>query len=165
MIKKDDENLDELLRRFYDDTTAAQVRDDIVAGDELLGSLPGPQPSDALVSQIKTGLESRLQRKNRYAYKVAAVAAAVIVAVFAGLFMQTLEQKEPQPPVAMVTGEDIWESRDVTFEAISADLDQIRETMLAVALDEVDNGNGQMAEAINELETELIEMETVFWKG
>ena len=63
MTDNKNENLDELLARFYDKAQAEQLKNDIKSGDELLASSPVPSPPENLINNIKAEFDKESASK------------------------------------------------------------------------------------------------------
>lgn len=169
MIEQKDENLNELLMRFYDRCEAEQIGDEIRDADQMLDSFVAPEPD---LAGIKSTLASRLGQKSRakVLYRAVAIAAAVVI-IAAGLniYIQQNAGIETGPTVATMPTQP-WQSiasaqSDADMAVFSAEAEEIEEELIALELAESDNGNGEIAGLIEDMEAELIEIETVFWEG
>ena len=170
MADDKDKKFDELLARFYNETQARQVKDDIKSGDKLLASFPAPAPAAELIDNIKTTINTKLVRRpHRIYYWIVAVAAvAAMIIVIINLLPSTRPGETPQLAMTADTVLDngtIFSETDAELALFSAEFEQLETSLLALRLEETENGYDSMAESIDELETKLIEIETVFWKG
>lgn len=174
MDARNDENLEELLAEFYDAAQAKQMAQEIQKDEQILHANPAPEPANSLLADIKerAALRPAGQRtaaRRLVLAKAAAVAAVFIILAWAGAKLLDLgrtQQQAPGPVLAMISSE-IWESDDITADdpdlaTLSAGVDEILRNLLTVRLDELANGNGQ---AVGDIEAELIEIESNFWKG
>jgi hypothetical protein len=173
MREKNVENLDELLARFMDAGQAKDAAEDIRAGDRVFAENPAPPPEPALIAKINTAISTTLQINRSIAfrrriYKMTAVAAAFII--FASLSVRIFE-----PPAihqggaayAAIIPAAVWEGDDIIADdaelaTISAAMDQIEGEMLAVQDGE---GGFEGYDELLDLESELIDIESDFWKG
>jgi len=167
------ENLKELSGKFLGADEAKQATEDIRRGEELLGGHPAPEPDSQLVADIKAEIgralvDRRANAFKRIAYKVAAVAAAIIVAAAISVKLSDRGAGETKEVVtASIIPAAVWESDDIAVDdaelgTIVGEIEEIEGDVLALELGE-NGGNGY--EAIEELEVELEEIEGVFWKG
>ena len=128
-----------------------------------------------LLANIKAEIAMRLPAKSagvfhRIGYNVAAVAAAVIIlaAVGTNLFEKDSGQPKPLGPmIASLIPPEIWESDDIAADDMdmagyTVEIEQIEDELLALQSDQEGLDNES---AITEMEMELIEIETDFWKG
>lgn len=168
-----DENLKELFGKFLDSEQAEAAVEDVRKGEQILRTHPAPEPGDALIGGIKAEITRALLRREasvfRWAsYKVAAVAAVFIILAVIGVKM--LERGGGKPArvlTASIIPAAIWESEDIIADdadlvILTDEVEQIGSEVLAVQLDE-NGGNGHRD--IAELEMELIEIDSDFWKG
>ena len=170
MADDKDKKFDELLARFYNEAQARQVKDDIKSGDKLLASFPAPAPPAELIDNIKAGMNAKPARGTRRVYyrAVAVAAAAAIIIIIINLLPST--RYGQTPPIAMTADTvldngTIFGETDAELALFSAEFEQLETSLLALRLEETENGYDSMADSIDELETKLIEIETVFWKG
>ncbi len=167
MNRQNEENLKELFERFADAEQAEKCVEDVQKAEQILREYPAPEPDDMLIANIKAEIAMRLPTRRTYVfrqkvYKVAAVAAAVIIlaAVSQRLFEpQRVAHASLIPPI-------IWESDDITADdedlaIFTAEAEQIEDEVMALQFGE-DGSNGERA--VSELEMELIEIESDFWK-
>ncbi|MHC4062545.1 MAG: hypothetical protein ACYSR4_07045 [Planctomycetota bacterium] len=167
MSNQNGENLKELFERFMDTEQAQMSAEDIQRGEQILGERPAPEPSKQLIAEIKAEVgEAALLRtanaSRRMAYKTAAVAAGLIILAAVGV--KIFEQGRDEIPMVAT---EIWESRDIAADdadlaTLTAEIEQIESDMVALQLGE--NGSNGNAE-LTELEMEVIEVSSDFWKG
>lgn len=168
MNKQNEENLGQLLSRFFAADQAGQVEEDIRAGEKILGLYPTPQPKEAIVASIKAQItESLSHRKTtmfRHAvYKAVAIAAVLVFSSIISLQWATHQHNANK--IALIPAA-VWESEEIAvadeeLSILTAEIEQIKE--------EIDylhaNGYSDSYSAIAELEMELIEIDSDFWKG
>jgi predicted DNA binding protein len=167
MSNQNEENLKGLLERFVDAEQAQMSAEDIRRGEQILGERPGPEPSEQLIAEIKAEVGKAVVRRKanalrRMTYKAAAVAAGLIILAAVGV--KIFEQGRDEVPIVAT---EIWESRDIAADdadlaTLTAEIEQIESDMLALQLGE--NGSNGNAE-LTELEMEVIEVSSDFWKG
>jgi len=150
-----------------------EADEDIQEGEEILREYPAPEPSAALIADIKAEIGERLLGRKRISwrrvvYETAAVAAAVIILAVVSVKLFERPSDEPGRVVyASIIPTAIWESDDIASDdtalaMLTAEIEQIEEEALALRLGG-DVGNGERV--IAELEMELIEINSDFWKG
>jgi len=173
MVSRNKENLEDLFSRFLSAQEARQSAEDVRKGEDLLRQCPAPEPDRRVVADIKAQVAQALQRPKtnnlkRVVYKAAAVAAAVVIlATISVKLSQKSNGVRNRRFAASIIPQAIWESNDIALDdpdlaALTAQLEQIEEEVLAVQL----NGNGGNGPAdLEELEIELIEIDSDFWKG
>lgn len=172
MAGRNEEDLKELFEKFLGAEEAERCAKDIQEAEQMLRQWPAPEPGDALIADIKAEVAVRLQQRKAGAfrhtmYKVAAVAAAVIIltAISGRLFEK--DQTKPDRVYIATLAPAIWESKDISVDdavlaVLSAQVEQIESEVLALQLGQ-DEGNGDRAVA--ELEMELADIVSDFWKG
>jgi hypothetical protein len=167
------ENLRELFEKFFNAEQAEGCVEDIQQAEQIFHEHPAPEPDDMLVANIKAQIAMRLQygrsrHLRRIFYEVVGAAAAVIL--IAAVSLQ-LFQKEPDKPgkvsYASILPTAIWEGDDITIDdedlaVFTAQIEQIEDEVLALQSGE-DTGNGDSS--LTELEMELVEINSDFWKG
>lgn len=172
MNSQNEENLKELFEKFFTDEEAQRAVEDIQKAEQILREHPAPEPDDILIANIKAEIAMRLPPRRagvfrRIAYKAAAVAAAVIIV--AAICVSLLEKADESEKAvyASIIPPAIWESDDIVTDdvdlaTLTAEIEQIEDEVLALQWGE-NGGNGDRA--VTELEMELIEIDSDFWKG
>jgi len=174
MNDQNGENLDELLEKFFDGKQAENYIEDVQTVEQILREYPAPEPDDMLIANIKAEIAMRLPARRarlfrRRLYEVVAVAAAVFVAAAVTVRFFNEPGSEPGQRVyaASLIPKAIWESQDIAADdenlaVFKTEIEQIEEEVLAL---ESDEDSGESDTAITELEMELIEVSSDFWKG
>ena len=178
MANKNEENLKELLERFVGPEQAQKAAENIRKAEQILRDNPAPKPGSELIAEIKSEigaelLRSRTTKTSRFrktTYEVAAVAAAVIIISAVSITFFPKPDKPEKPggiSYASLIPTSVWEGDDIATDdadlaALNAEVEQIENEVLALQSGEGE-GNGQSA--VTELEMELIEIESDFWKG
>ena len=165
MNNLNDENLRELLEQFMDPEQAQMHIDDIERGEQVLREHSAPEPDDMLLANIKAQialhvLPHRTTAYKRIAYRVAAVAAAVIIlaVVWTSLFNEHPVRDLEQPvPYASVFP---WDHHDSAV--FNTRLEQIENDLQNLEMGDEDVDNDR---AITELEITVTEIAGDFWKG
>ncbi len=163
------ENLTELLRRFMDAAAAETAERDIRVGEAILDAHPAPSPDDRVVASIKAQMAAAVHGKHRYVrvYQGSlATAAAIVVAVLIG---QLGRGPGNGPPIAYasIIPAAVWESDDIACDDpdlvyFTSEIRQIEAQMQALEAGEGETTGSGMVE---ELEMELMRIDTEFWKG
>jgi len=173
MDARNEENLKKLFEKFLDSNQAEEAAEDVRKGEQILREHPSPEPDDELVADIKAEIAEVLLRRKadtfkRIAYRAAAVAAMfILVAVISVKLFEKGGGKSHKVQYASIIPTAIWESDDIASDdtdlAILADeIEEIEGEALTVELGE-NGANG--SSAIAELEMELMEINSNFWKG
>ena len=167
------ENLKELFEKFAGPGEAEQAARDICEGERILAESAAPEPDGELIASIKAKAAQAVSQRRtitlrRRIYKATAVAAVFILMTAIGvkLFEKGGNRLE-RITTASIIPSVIWESEslaesDENLAMLIAEIEQIESDLLAVRLGE-NTGNG--SEAVTDLEIELVEINSNFWKG
>ena len=188
MKNRKDENLEELMGRFLGREEARRAAGEIKEGEKLFASNPAPEPGKQLIENIKGRVSARLSkpRAMRTGYKIAVVAAAVIVWGWIGIRFYVISRPENgmERTVAVDTtstsvstnmvasldqapAEDIWsdwdeDDTDAEITSIGEEIESIEGSIFALRLGEQDIENGEI---LTDVEIEMLEIDNSFWKG
>lgn len=171
MEDQTNENIEELFGKFLSDQDARRVAEDIQKAEEILREHPAPEPAGELLADINSKITEALSAEKPKTYKLityrmAAVAAAIIILVAVGIRFFEKGPAETQIPVTLIQ-QAIWESEDISADQaelalLTDELEQIEGEILALRLGE-DGGEGDRESV--ELEMELTDIGGDFWKG
>jgi len=163
------ENLSELLRQFMDESTARATQEDLKAVERMMAGCPAPTPSRGILSAIKTQMiVSALHRRRRIRIFRRAMAAA------AALVMTILIAQHGRNPAgsssttfASILPAAVWESNNLAADDpdlvyFTSEIRQIEAQMRDLEAGDTDIRGRK---TLDELELELLAMETEFWKG
>ena len=97
---KNNENLKELFGKFLEPQQAEKAVQDIQQGESILTKYPAPVPDDGLIDNIKADIayvisQRKIKASRKIPYKVAAIAAAIII--IAAISMKFQEQTDSKP--------------------------------------------------------------------
>jgi hypothetical protein len=174
MNDRNQENLRELFEKFFDAEHAQSCIEDIRKAEQIFREHPAPEPDDMLIADIKAQIAVRLQARRahhfrRVLYEVVGAAAAIIF--IATVSLQLFQQKDGRGPgtidQASILPTAMWVNDDIT----TADQDLATfTTQIEQIEDEVQNLQsgqevGNSESTIEELEMELVEINSDFWKG
>jgi hypothetical protein len=178
MNEQNEENLKELFEKFVSGESAGgrdfaegeqaeQAAEDFRKGEQIIREHSAPEPDGELIANIKNEIAAKLLHKKenafafrRTVYKTVAVAAAFILVAVVSV---KLFESAPEKPVVDLTAQKaVWENESLSDENLAAEIEQIESDLLAMRLGE--NG-GNDYEAVTELEMELTEINSDFWKG
>ena len=173
MGNQNDENVKGRFEKFLNPREAKQAAEDIRQGEQILRDNPTPMPDEMLIADIKDKTAEATSRKRadtfrRAVYKTAAVAAAFIILAVVSVKLSERNISKPEKrAVASIIPAAIWESEnldddDADLATLTAEIEQIESELLAVQLGENGTDGG---DDIVELEMELIEINSNFWKG
>lgn len=172
MNNKNEENLKELFEKFLDAEQADKYVEDVQKAEQILREYPAPEPDDMLIANIKAEIAMRLPARRadvikQFVYKVAAVAAAIVILAVASIRLLENGGEPRTVQYASIIPIEIWESDDIATDDLelatfTAEVEQIEEQVLALQFGQ----DGRDSEnTIAELEIELIEIASEFWKG
>ena len=173
MDKQNDENMKELFERFIGSDETKQVLEDAETVEGYFGGSATPRVGAEVIEDIKAEVAGALRRQkarvfSRALYRVVAVAAVfIIVAVSSVMWFKKDVAKPEDRAYARTMPKADWESDDIAADdddlaILVAELEQIEDEAMVLQLGENDD-NG--SSAIGELEMELIEINSNFWKG
>ena len=173
MEDRNHENLRELFEKFFDAEQAKSCVEDIQKAERIFREHPAPEPDDMLIANIKAEITirlsaSRAHRFKRIIYEV--LGAAAVILFVAAVSLQLFEKDTTRPGevvYASLIPPKIWDSDNITADdedlaVFTAQIEQIEDEVTALQSG-VDTGNGDSTLA--ELEMELIEINSDFWKG
>jgi len=173
MEDRNHENLRELFEKFFDAEQAEKCVEDIQKADQIFRDNPAPEPDDMLIANIKAEIAMRLQASRAHRFKqiiYEVLGAAAVILFVVSISLQLLKNDPPGPgevAYASLMPTAIWESDDIAADDedladFTAQIEQIEDEVTALQSGE-DTGNGDSS--IAELEMELIEINSDFWKG
>jgi hypothetical protein len=174
MDNRNRENLRELFEKFFDAEQAESCVEDIQKAEQIFREHPAPEPDNMLIANIKAEIAMRLQASRahhirRIIYEVVGAAAAIIFV--AAVSLQLFQKGAPKPPGevnhASLIPTVLWESNNIAADdedlaVFTTQIEQIEDEVMALQSGG-DTGNGDST--ITELEMELIEINSDFWKG
>lgn len=166
MSERNEENLRELFEGFVSPEQADEAVEDIVKAEQILRDNPAPEPSKELINSIKSQVTWSLLRRREHIRRmryeaVAAVAAAVLVVATIGtkLFEWGRGRTERIYAASIVAP---WEGEDPYLAVLTSEVEQIENDVLTL---EKGRTNGRSKRAVDELEVEVIEINSDFEKG
>jgi hypothetical protein len=154
----DQDNLKELFERFVPSSDAEAAARQVRAAEDILRDHPAPQPSDEMIVGIKLQIRNTLSERQQTShsfYRYVGAAAAVILVALIGYLGQG-PRSRPNLSHAALIPTAIWESDD-----IASDIQQIEAQVRALEAGESENAG---AGALDEVEMELMRVNTEFWK-
>ncbi|MBN2592883.1 MAG: hypothetical protein JXA81_05190 [Sedimentisphaerales bacterium] len=173
MEDRNNENLRELLEKFFDAERAESCVEDIQKAEQIFREHPAPEPDDMLIANIKAEIAMRLRASRahhirRIIYEVVGAAAVILFVAAVGLqLLKTGPTGQVKVNYASLIPPEIWEGDDITVDdenlaVFTAQIEQIEDEVAALQSGG-DTGNGDST--LTELEMELIEINSDFWKG
>ena len=171
MNNRKNENLDELLARFYG-SEARKVADDIAEGERILREYPDPKPDEETIILLKAKVVKAVAANKERAlrrtyYRVAAFAAAVIMIALVSVAL--LEDKlieSRQAATAVKATKDISQDEffygDEEMATLSGEVEQVGDELMAL---EAGIADDDLDSDWIDVEMGLIDIESDFWKG
>lgn len=163
------ENLEQLLKEFFTPEQAGQVAEDIRAGQEIFNNHPAPKPQAVVVKNIKEAIAGKLSHKKNaifghaFYYKVAVAAVLIFAATISLLFIKpedSVHNGIALIPAAVWDGDEI-SADDKDLATLVAEVQQIEDEFASLRTDEYDDSYFE----VEDLQSELIEIDSDFWKG
>lgn len=176
MEDRNQENLAELFGRFFDPEQVESCLEDVRETERILAENPAPEPDDMLLANIKAEIAMRLPARRaelarHRTYRRAAVAAAIVIVsvISVTLFEDTAPEPRGlvQASVIPVIPAAVWESDNIAADdenlaSFATEIEQIENEVTAL---ESDRGTSETDSTITDLEMELENISTDFWKG
>ncbi len=169
MQNQNRDDLRALFRRFLGIEESRTAADEVRRGEQLLNLYPAPEPAPEVLAAIKRQLVLRLaKRRHRITcliYRTVPAAAAVILVALASLFGHR-PADSPEVSYASLIPAAIWESDDISSDDVelaylTAEIEQIEAQMRALEASESESVD---THALDEVEVELMRLDTEFWK-
>ena len=172
MKEADKENLLELFERFLSEADARKAAEDIRRGEELLSEYPAPEPTPEVLAGIKRRIAQRLEQKESRARKHAFAKAVAVAAVFAivGFVSLKLFVRPVQPQAgsrASLLPSEVWDSEDIVeadaeLLTLVSQVDEIEDELFTL---ETDGTGREEHPDIDDIEADLMELDSEFWSG
>jgi hypothetical protein len=173
MEDRSHENLRELFEKFFDAEQAERSVEDIQKAEQIFRENPAPGPNDMLIANIKAEIAVRLQasrahRFRRIVYEIVSAAAVILFVTMIGLqLFQKPTTESGTIDYASIIPTKIWESSDIAVDdeelaVFTTQIEQMEDEVATLQSDD-DTGNGDSK--LTELEMELVEINSDFWKG
>lgn len=168
MNNRDQDNLKSLFERFLPPEEAARAAEDVWAGDEVLKAHPAPRPREEILLGIKRNIGDQLRHRHKPSHplrRFIGVAAAVMVVALAGLLLKAPPSQTGVAHAALIPTA-IWESDDLSADDMdiayyTSEIRQIESQMVAL---EAGDSDGAGVARLDEMEMELMRINSEFWK-
>ncbi len=163
MNADNEQNLKELFAKFVDSEQAEELSAEVIAADQIIDSFDAPEPDARILAAINANVARQLnaRRSRQMIYRLVAAAVFLIIATVAvKIFQQTPVESQQ---LVMVT----WEIEEVTsadaeLSTLIAEIEQLEDDIMGLQYAEE---TASQSSELNELEIELIEIDSDFWKG
>ena len=161
------EDLTEVFGLWLDSQQAQVAAEDVRAAEQMLESYPAPLPADRTLDQIKLQMSIRSLQHRRIRRIVRGIAAAAVIMIVVGLSIYNHQRSTGRIGFASLIPAALWETDDITSDDVelayfTSEVDHLEAQIQAVENGDADtNGSG----VLNEMEMELLQIDTDFWKG
>ena len=170
MKDQTNENVEGLFGKFMPDQDARRAAEDVQKAEQILREHPAPTPDGELLADISSKIAKALsagkaKTRKLFAYRVAAVAAVIIILVAIGVKFFEKGTAETQTTVIVeLIQQEVWESDDISAELalLTDEVERIESEISTLRLGE-NGGNGDRK--FVEFEMELMDIGGDFWKG
>lgn len=168
------ENLKELFATFFDAEQAESYVEEFCQAEQVFSKYPTPEPDEMLIANIKAEVAISLGSRRaicfkRRLYEAAGIAAAIVILTIVSvqLFDRSDIPSSNSVSTASLLPTAIWESDDIAVDDVdlvvfTAEIEQIENEVLILQSGEEPSENES---TITELEMELEEINSDFWKG
>jgi hypothetical protein len=169
MTENKKENIDNLLSRFYPTEQAEQIKNDLIETDRLFEKFPAPQVSQKVIDDIKLKIDRKQKRLVFLTVLVKTAAIAAIVIISAVLLLQNINPQKPTGYTQNGYEAALWQTdsngTDPGIASLEKEIELLKGELVAIRLNEDNGTNEQLADSINNVDTEITEVENYFWKG
>jgi hypothetical protein len=163
MAKRIREDLTELFRLSLNPQEAQDAVKDVEVADEMIEAHPAPLPVPAVLDRIKqqVRLRSIHRRRTHFMEGAAAVAAAIMIVVGLSQFGPSRTRGFASLPAAL------WESNDIASDDLKLAYLNSEVDRLEAQIQAIDSGESESTgvSTLDDLELELFQIDTDFWKG
>ncbi len=166
------ENLAELFGRFFDAEEVENCLEDVRETERMLADNPAPAPDDMLLANIKAEIAMRLpvrraELARHRTYRRAAVAAAIVIVAAISVMLFNAPPESGGLVTASLMPAAIWESDNIAADDenlayFATEIEQIENEVIAL---ESDRDTSESDSTIVEIEMELEDISSDFWKG
>jgi hypothetical protein len=168
MENRKNENIEKLFDEFLPGKDSGQAVEDIQKAEKILHENPAPSPSSGLLADINSNVAKALaaKRAKTLVYRVAVAAWIIILIAISVKFFE--EGPSARTPVTLEPIQRaVWESDGVS--PTQADLvlltDEVEQVEAEVVNLRLGGGGGSGGGEFIEIETELTDVSSDFWKG
>jgi hypothetical protein len=166
MAQRIREDLTELFRLWLDPQKARDAAQEVRSAEEMIESYPTPLPAAATLDRVKQQMRHRVIRRRRSHFMegVAAVAAAILIV--AGLSQYGMPGSRSSVGLAMLPAA-LWESNDIASDDVklayfNSEVDRLEAQVQAI---ESSDSDVSSTGTLDDVELELFQIDTDFWKG
>ncbi|HBG27594.1 MAG: hypothetical protein A2Y10_15850 [Planctomycetes bacterium GWF2_41_51] len=134
---------------------------DMTEIDRIFEKFPAPEPSPALVDEIKRKISLRKKRASIpvLIFKtVITTAAVILISVF---FMYESKETKPSQPTAQISLTQV----DDNIAALEKEIELLSSELYALRLNEDNTSSSFLSDTITNAEADFYEIDSSFWKG
>jgi hypothetical protein len=164
-FKNKNENLDNLLAKFYSADEAERIKNDFSFADAAFEKFPAVEPDKQTTEEIKQRLAAKLSVQKqtnwpRVVLKTAAVAAIVIAAA-----VLILPDKSADNVIAKAQRQNLQLVSDTDTSLYEQETSQLHSDLFSLEYGEGNGTNGMLFDIAEQVEIEIIKTNNTFWKG
>jgi hypothetical protein len=162
------EDLTEVFGLWLDRQQARSAAEEVRAAEQMLEAYPAPLPESKMLNQIKLQMQAKALHRRRMGHLIQGVAAvAAVIMIVVGLSGHNFRRTSDRPGLASLIPAGLWESDDVAADDVklaylSSEVDRLEAQVQGIENSDTDTGG---TGALNEVEMELFQIDTDFWKG
>ena len=160
------EDLTESFGLWLGPQEAKAAAEEVRAAERVLESYPAPPPADKTLDRIQVDMQRESLRRHRMGHILRGVASIAAVLVVIGLVRHGLEGTNSRLGLTSWIPAALWETDDIASDDMklayfNSEVDRLDAQIQAIESGDSDTGAG----ALNEVETELFQIDSDFWKG
>jgi hypothetical protein len=168
MENQNNENIEKLFSEFLPEQNSRRAADNVQEVERILCEHPAPAPAGGLLADINSKVTKALaaKRARTLVYRMAA-AAVVIILIAIGVKFFSKGPAVQTPVVLEPIQQAVWESDGVSVDRTETALlrDEIELTEGEISTLRLDKGGRSGGGEFVEIETELTDISSDFWKG
>lgn len=162
------EDLTELFGLWLDPQQARAAAEDVRAAERMIELHPAPLPAAGTLDQVRRQMRRRSLHRRRVAHftqGVAAVAAVILIAV--GPSWHNSQRPHRSAGLASLIPAALWETDDIASDDVKLAYFNTEVDRLEAQVEAIENGDADTSvnRALNDVEMELFQIDTDFWKG
>jgi len=170
MDARNEDSAEKLFERFGDVDHAREYAEDIRHGERIFAEHGVPKVEEELLARIKAQVNTALQSRNKtglrpIVYRLAAVL-AIIGVLSIGVFLRnhngtSVESAQPGVPAVLWDSRNIIED-DADLATLTAEVEQLQGELVTLQLGD---GTSSRYGEVDDLEVELMDIDSDFWEG
>jgi hypothetical protein len=168
MEEKPREDLTELFGLLLERQEAQAAAQEVRVAEQMLESYPAPLPTTRTLDRIRLQMQMRSLHRHRVSRLIqSAAAVAAVILIVAGLSRYNLRRTNNAIGFASLIPAALWESDDIASDDVKLAYFNSEVDHLEAQVQAIENGDTDTSGAgtLNEVEMELFQIDTDFWKG